>query len=248
MAAKPTGMYQIRQIAELLQKQYSIRAIVKLTSVARNTVREYKHRLERTSLSYADLLSLDDDAFGKMVYANNISDENEVNREADLERRIPDLLLELRRTGVTRLLLWEEYKSDFPAGYGYTQFCDHLSRHIRINGAVMHLQHTPAEQLMVDFAGDKLFYADRSTGEVIESEIRKPPTNHRYLIFNKKNYSGIFQLLGSRDFKSVNFVSDILSRISSTHSSGLIPLILQEPINEYMIADLSAPLCEPENI
>ena len=93
MAAKPLGMYQIRQIAELLQKQYSIRSIVKLTSVARNTVREYKLRLERTSLSYAELLALDDETFGKMVYSNSVADNNEVNRAADQECVVPDLLL-----------------------------------------------------------------------------------------------------------------------------------------------------------
>lgn len=171
MAAKPTSMHQIRQIAELLSKHYSIRSIAKLTSVARNTVREYIQRLDGSGLSYDQLLALDDDAFGRMVYCNNSSPDDELSRSADLESRMPDLLLELRRKGVTRLLLWDEYKSDYPSGYGYTQFCEHIARHLRINGAVMHLHHSPGEQLLVDFAGDKLHYVDTSTGEVIECEI-----------------------------------------------------------------------------
>lgn len=171
MAAKPTPMHQIRQIAELLSKQYSIRSIAKLTSVARNTVREYQQRLVRCGLSCDQLLALDDDAFGRMVYCDNRLGGDEVSRSADLENRMPDLLLELRRKGVTRLLLWDEYKSDYPSGYGYTQFCDHIARHLRIHGAVMQLHHEPGEQLLVDFAGDKLKYVDTSTGEVIECEI-----------------------------------------------------------------------------
>ena len=31
---------------------------------------------------------------------------------------------ELRRRGVTRLLLWEEYRAEHPDGYGYSRFCD----------------------------------------------------------------------------------------------------------------------------
>jgi transposase len=31
---------------------------------------------------------------------------------------------ELRRPGVTLLLLWEEYRTGQPDGYGYSRFCD----------------------------------------------------------------------------------------------------------------------------
>ena len=31
---------------------------------------------------------------------------------------------ELRRPGVTLLLLWEEYRAGQPEGYGYSRFCD----------------------------------------------------------------------------------------------------------------------------
>jgi hypothetical protein len=31
---------------------------------------------------------------------------------------------EMRRAGVTLLLLWEEYRAGQPDGYGYSRFCD----------------------------------------------------------------------------------------------------------------------------
>ncbi len=68
---------------------------------------------------------------------------------------------ELRRRGVTMQLLWDEYRDENPHGYGYRQFCKHLSRYRKINGSVMILTHRPAEQLLVDFAGDALHYVDR---------------------------------------------------------------------------------------
>ena len=35
---------------------------------------------------------------------------------------------ELRRRGVTRLLLWEEYKSAHPDGWQYSVFCEQYRR------------------------------------------------------------------------------------------------------------------------
>ncbi len=34
----------------------------------------------------------------------------------------------MRRKGVTRFLLWQEYKGDHPTGYQYSQFCERYSQ------------------------------------------------------------------------------------------------------------------------
>jgi len=46
-----------------------------------------------------------------------------------LKSRLGYFTKELGRNGVTRKLLWEEYRQDLPQGYGLTQFCHHLSQH-----------------------------------------------------------------------------------------------------------------------
>lgn len=46
----------------------------------------------------------------------------------DLLSFFPYMYKELRKTGVTRKLLWEEYKARYPDGYQVTQFCLHYSR------------------------------------------------------------------------------------------------------------------------
>ncbi|MFC3637341.1 IS21 family transposase, partial [Camelimonas fluminis] len=46
----------------------------------------------------------------------------------DHERPVPDWSVvdtELRRPGVTRALLWEEYRAAHPLGFGYAWFCEH---------------------------------------------------------------------------------------------------------------------------
>ena len=73
----------------------------------------------------------------------------------------------MKRTGVTRLLLWEEYIRENPTGLQYSRFCKLLQDHIRVTKAVMHFEHQPARMMQVDFAGDQLYYVDPSTGELV---------------------------------------------------------------------------------
>jgi transposase len=170
MAAKPLQMHQIRRILELVIENYSTRKIAQLTSIARRTISEYRHLILATNIPLTDLLKCDDETLSAIVYHKSTSPLRDI-RWQYLETRIPDLLLELKRTGVTRKLLWEEYRNENPDGYGYTQFCDHLASQLRIRDAVMHFHHTPGDQLEVDFAGDKLNYVDSSTGEIIPCEV-----------------------------------------------------------------------------
>ena len=47
----------------------------------------------------------------------------------DFSKRLPYLEKGLGRKHVTRMQLWEEYIAEYPAGYGFTQFCFHLNQH-----------------------------------------------------------------------------------------------------------------------
>lgn len=169
MAAKPKQMHQIRRILDFLVLNYSTRRIARLTGIARNTVSEYRHVIERCGISLGDLQSAQDDVLAAIVYYKAAEPQKDA-RWQDMESRMPEILIELRRPGVTRKLLWEEYRLCCAEGYGYTQFCDHIARHVSTSDAVMHFEHRPGEQMQVDFTGDKLHYVDPATGEVIECE------------------------------------------------------------------------------
>ncbi|MCY7328978.1 MAG: IS21 family transposase, partial [Saprospiraceae bacterium] len=86
-------------------------------------------------------------------------------RRSDFDKRLEYFTAELKRVGVTKQILWGEYRKELPQGYGYSQFCYHLSAYLDRFKAVMHLTHRPAEQLMADFAGDKMSWVDLQTGE-----------------------------------------------------------------------------------
>ena len=95
----------------------------------------------------------------------------------DAERLVPDWSVidrELRRPGVTRMLLWEEYRAAHPAGFAYTWFCTHYeawkgrvrpTSHLWCAFSAMRQTHVGGEKVFVDFAGDTIDVIDPATGE-----------------------------------------------------------------------------------
>jgi transposase len=165
MAASTKAMHQIRQIFELRQQQVSLRKIERLTGFSRNTVRDYVRRASSSGRSLKDLLALDDTALAGVLLGDESPLASQDPRWADLEQRLSPLSRELHKTGVTKWLLWEEYRREQPNGYSYTQFSLYLRRFLQQQNAVMHLRHSPGEVMMVDFAGDRLRWIDPKTGE-----------------------------------------------------------------------------------
>ena len=78
-------------------------------------------------------------------------------------RTMPDfesLTRELKKKGVTRHLLWEEYRRETPDGYGYSQFCEHFKRFRSAMEPVMRQDHRAGEKLFVDWAGQTIGYGE----------------------------------------------------------------------------------------
>jgi len=78
---------------------------------------------------------------------------------------------DLQDSHVTKQLLWEEYKRDYPEGYQYSRFCHYLQLYDRSNKSSFIGKHNPGDKLYVDFTGDKLHYIDRISGEIIPCEV-----------------------------------------------------------------------------
>lgn len=67
---------------------------------------------------------------------------------------------ELRRTGVTRSLLWQEYRARHPDGYGYAWFCEHYDAWKGRVSPTMRQTHAAGEKVFVDYAGDTIDVID----------------------------------------------------------------------------------------
>jgi len=172
MANQVIIMQQIRSILQLLEKGYSIRAIASELHIARRTITQYTARIRDHGHSLASLRQLSDAELAGVVYTPRIEADYSGNpRRLDFNSRVPFLLAELKRTGVTRMLLWEEYRKECKDPFRYTQFCVLLKEAARPSQATMHLVHKPAATVMVDFAGDKMHYVDPSTGELVQCPV-----------------------------------------------------------------------------
>ncbi|MFI5137952.1 MAG: IS21 family transposase [Sphingobacteriales bacterium] len=166
MSNKLVTMQQVRLVIHHLIRKASQREISREMGISRNTVSSYVSRLSGAGFTLQELQEMDDSGLAGIVYPS-LQEQNLDKRKIDITNRLPYLLSELGRTGVTRLLLWKEYKKEVPAGYEYPQFCTVLACEKKMSGASMHFEYQPGDLLLVDFAGDLLSYIDKDSGEVI---------------------------------------------------------------------------------
>src|SRR4030042_3685065 len=170
MANKAKSMLQVRRILQLLSDGYSKRETNRLTGGSRNTIDAYELRFQQTGKSFNDLLQLSDSDFAAIVYPKETSKDRDPRRKY-LSENQDYYLKELKRKGVTRELLWQEYHQEQPDGYMYSQFCELLSKFSSRRNPVYHNTYVPGEILEIDFAGSKMSDIDRPTGEIIECPV-----------------------------------------------------------------------------
>jgi len=138
---------KIREVLRLKAEGFSDRQIAAAIGSARSTVQECARRAREAGVTWPLPPSMDEAALHAMLY----------KRVVALSRAPrPDfayLHAELRRRGVTRLLLWEEYKSAHPDGWQYSVFCEQYRRWLQTQELVLRQEHAPGDKLFVDYSG-----------------------------------------------------------------------------------------------
>lgn len=169
MAQARTTMNKIRNIIRLhLQAGLSLRGIARSVGVSRPVVSYYLGLFKKSGLTWTDVDSLNDSDLERRLRP----EEPRLDpRLKELDELLPTFAQELGKQGVTRYLLWEEYRRSHPDGYSYPQFCFHLQTFKETSEISMHLEHVAGEKLFVDFAGTKPFFTDPKTGERREVEL-----------------------------------------------------------------------------
>ena len=159
----------MRKIREVLRLKYeaglSDRDIAHAIGSARSTVQECLRRTRGAGLSWPLAAELDEAALHERLY----------QRQVPLSRTPqPDfahLHAELKRPGVTRLLLWQEYKAAKPDGWQYSVFCDQYRRWLATQDVVLRQNHIPGDKVFVDYAGQTVPIIDRATGEERQAQV-----------------------------------------------------------------------------
>src|SRR5690606_12873588 len=169
MANNPISMIRIRQILRLHTQGYSKLKIAGQTGISRNTLKKYLKEFNSSGLSFEEINELSDKDLEDLF----VKQEDEpVNKKLQaLFNRFPSVEKELKKKGVTRQLLWEQYRKEEPEGYSLTQFKHYYAQWKAQVNPVMRMEHKAGDKLYVDFAGDKLHITDPVTGEMKPVEV-----------------------------------------------------------------------------
>ena len=161
----PTERLSMRRIRDVMRLRYaqglSERQIAASLGLGKGTVGAYLTRARVAGLTWPLPEALCDDDLELLLFPAAPS-------VPDRERPVPDWAVvyrELRRPGVTRALLWEEYRAAHPLGFGYAWFCEHFDAWKGRVRPTMRQSHVGGEKVFVDFAGDTIDVIDPGTGE-----------------------------------------------------------------------------------
>lgn len=144
----------------------SIRAIARAVEASPSTVGDYVRRAQVAGLGWPLPAGMSEQAVEALLFPPA--------QPAPAARPLPPwphVHAELRRKGVTLALLWQEYRTEQPAGLQYSQFCARYRDWARGVDPVMRQSHRAGEKLFVDYAGHTVAVVDRTTGELRPAQV-----------------------------------------------------------------------------
>ena len=169
MPAERVSMRRVREVLRLKHARgQSDRAIARSIGVARSTVADCLARAGAAGLGWPLPEGLSDAALEALLFVKaGIAPGSRRKAEPDW----PALHRELRRPGVTLMLLWQEYRAQAAQGYGYSRFCELYGEWaIRLSPSMRQV-HPAGERLFVDYAGQTVELIDPATGEIRAAQI-----------------------------------------------------------------------------
>ncbi len=150
----------------ILSTSMGNREIGRNLGLAYNTVRRYRRIIGANELLLDDVQRMDDLQMQAMF-------NKRLTKHA--RKRVPDwayIHRELQRRGVTRALLWFEYKEEDPdTAYELTRFNDLYREWAGKHALSMRQQYAPGERGWCDFSGQTMAWCDPSSGECHDAEI-----------------------------------------------------------------------------
>jgi transposase len=159
-------------IREMLRLKYeggaTERAIARSLGIARSTVALTLERAAAAKLFWPLPATLTDRVLEATLYAS-------VGAPRGGRRKVePDwthVHRELRRPGVTLMLLWEEYRASEPGGYSYSRWCELYRAWEGRLSPTMRQSHPAGERMFVDYAGQTVELIDGRSGEIRQAQI-----------------------------------------------------------------------------
>ena len=162
-------MRKIREVLRLrLEAGLSFRQISASTKVSVGAAQKVVSQVTQLGLKWPLSPSMDDSQLAKLFYPTadtRISDRMEVPDWRAIHQ-------ELKRKGITKLLLWEEYSEQYPNRcYSYSRFCEKYRRWRHQQRRSMRQTHRAGEKCFVDYCGQTVPIINRHTGEIREAQV-----------------------------------------------------------------------------
>lgn len=149
-------MRQIREVLRLvLEEGLSQRVVARALGVARSTVERLITRFRASGLAWPLSSDVDDVELERRMYRGVA---HAGHAKACVRPDYAAVARALARKGVTRRLLWEEYRDQHADGIGYSVFCDELAAHLCDRDLSYRHDPVPGEKGYFDFAGMTLRY------------------------------------------------------------------------------------------
>ena len=159
-------------IKEVLRLKYlgklSNRKIELLNLASRSAISNYTSRFKKSGFSIEEVLQMRDEALFALLYPELKQSKKKSSKPHPDWNYIHN---ELKKRGMTRQLLWEEYKEQYPDGLGITQFKEHYTRYAKTLNPSMRQIHYAGDKLFVDFSGLTMPIHNAKTKEVHKAQI-----------------------------------------------------------------------------
>jgi transposase len=166
---KRLSMRKVREIMRLgLNCQMGCREIARSCSISHSTVSEYLNRVKVMGLTYGEIENMSDGELEELVKGGRAAKANDNGRPQPDWEMIHN---ELKKSGVTLQLLWQEYKQIHPDGYQSTQFCELYSRWKKKLTVSLRQSYKAGEKMFVDYAGQTVPVVNADSGEVRDAQV-----------------------------------------------------------------------------
>ena len=162
---------RIKNILRCYAAGMGIKETASTFHTSRNTVRKYVRLFLSSGKSIDQLLSLSEEQLHEMFGGTESRRREPSSKRIELEALLPGYVSRLTRKGMSVRKLFKEYHSEYPDGLQLSSFKRAVRQykfHIKVVG---HVKHYTADQMYVDFAGDRLEVVDEMTGETKKAEV-----------------------------------------------------------------------------
>lgn len=167
----PTEKLSMRKIKEILRLHFAEsvgnREIGRRLRMSAGSVSNYLVRAKAAGLAWPLMEEWSEDKIYAALFPNRCQSQNTALASPDFSK----IHQELKRKGVTLLLLWQEYQEQNPKGYSYSRYCELYQAFSGKLNPSMRISHYAGERLFVDYSGLTVPWLDKATGEIHHAQI-----------------------------------------------------------------------------